>query len=196
MASNTSQNEPGEIDFRMFGQLQCEDCGRSWYSGNTWNDYAQDCNSCLGKGFPIWRRPLEKRKILEKRPPHDKAKCEKCAEVGDCTKLETSKNNRSGRGRGRGRGRRRGGRGRGRWGADHSQGPDPSAGVNYNETNEIPNYSRGTRRYRRRYRTGQEPTSDRDQTGFNNENNSSSEYHRRPYQRRPRGRYSRARRVS
>ncbi len=37
---------------RCFGEYLCEQCNRTWMSGNSWKDTAQMCTNCNVRVFP------------------------------------------------------------------------------------------------------------------------------------------------
>eukprot|EP00111_Clytia_hemisphaerica_P018456 TCONS_00054604-protein len=49
---------------RMFGQFRCPKCNRTWASGNTWANTAQQCQSCLIDVFPYHQQRLERPSVL------------------------------------------------------------------------------------------------------------------------------------
>ena len=66
----------------MFGEFCCEDCNRSWFSGNAWEGKGQQCLQCQKMILPTTLRPLLHRYHNKDRKPHVQELCEKCQELG------------------------------------------------------------------------------------------------------------------
>jgi hypothetical protein len=76
---------PGRKD-RMFGYYKCSSCRRKWASSWSWMDKFQQCNKCNSKCY-AYRRDQLRGEGTDEYKPHDQARCEKCREVGDCTRF-------------------------------------------------------------------------------------------------------------
>jgi hypothetical protein len=76
---------PGRKD-RMFGYYKCSSCRRKWASSWSWMDKFQQCNKCNSKCY-AYRRDQLRGERTDDYKPHDQARCEKCREVGDCTRF-------------------------------------------------------------------------------------------------------------
>jgi hypothetical protein len=77
---------PGSSD-RMFGSYQCSSCRRKWMSSWSWTDKYQMCNGCNRQCYPYSREELRGGSGSNDQKPHDHSRCQKCKEVGDCTRL-------------------------------------------------------------------------------------------------------------
>jgi hypothetical protein len=75
---------PGLSD-RMFGYYECSSCRREWMSSWSWTDKFQMCNGCDLECYAYCREELRGGGASDKKP-HDHSRCEKCREVGDCTR--------------------------------------------------------------------------------------------------------------
>ncbi|KAJ8037406.1 Zinc finger CCHC domain-containing protein 24 [Holothuria leucospilota] len=84
-------------DKRMYGYFRCDNCRRSWESGNSWEGYAQECLRCGKKVYPYELSELERPDYsddmddLEIRPGHPQHLCEKCKELGSYCRSHVSK---------------------------------------------------------------------------------------------------------
>eukprot|EP00731_Ephydatia_muelleri_P025082 Em0017g165a len=65
----------------MFGTFRCKGCNNTWYSGNAWNGYGQQCKSCLGTVMPELR-PLQGGPRHQEGPPHVQSLCDRCKKLG------------------------------------------------------------------------------------------------------------------
>ena len=67
----------------MFGEFNCENCGRDWKSSNAWEGKGQECNKCNNLVYPLTLCPLKPPEFpYEHRDPHDQNRCEMCKELG------------------------------------------------------------------------------------------------------------------
>ena len=82
---NFLQRTPYQGKRRCFGEYTCDECGRSWMSGNSWKNTGQRCQNCNRNVFPHTQRPLEKPEGLDKSDPtkhHPQELCGKCRQLG------------------------------------------------------------------------------------------------------------------
>ncbi|CAG0905844.1 unnamed protein product, partial [Cyprideis torosa] len=75
---------PYQGNMRCFGAYKCKPCDRQWYSGSSWANTAQRCNSCSNWVYPHAQWKLEKDPERRKanRKPHPRELCGKCIELG------------------------------------------------------------------------------------------------------------------
>lgn len=80
---------------RTYGFFKCQQCNRSWSSGNSWANSGQQCKSCNKLIYPHHQRPLTKRSNNKgPKKPHLSNLCEKCNLLGlSCTNYEKSATN-------------------------------------------------------------------------------------------------------
>ena len=70
---------------RKFGTYYCEDCHRTWMSGNSWKGVGQQCRQCQAMFLPHTLDPLQRSSYHDPdiyKPPHQQALCGKCKELG------------------------------------------------------------------------------------------------------------------
>lgn len=67
---------------RLFGHFECQDCGNTWTSANTWQGYKQQCRECDYANWPFKVYHLEQSGDTDNRKPHITELCEKCQELG------------------------------------------------------------------------------------------------------------------
>ncbi|PIK37554.1 hypothetical protein BSL78_25624 [Apostichopus japonicus] len=70
---------------RCFGEYRCDDCHRTWMSGNSWADMGQECTNCRQNIYPHTQRPLNKPDgldVSDENKPHPQHLCEKCKAMG------------------------------------------------------------------------------------------------------------------
>ena len=70
----------------MFGTYYCDDCDRTWMSGNSWKGVGQQCRECEIMYLPHKLDPLQPPVSFGiVKPPHQQHLCGKCKELGyDC----------------------------------------------------------------------------------------------------------------
>ena len=70
---------------RKFGTYYCEDCNRTWRSGNSWKGVGQQCRQCQAMFLPHTLDPLQHSSYHDPgiyKPPHQQDLCGKCKELG------------------------------------------------------------------------------------------------------------------
>ena len=69
----------------MFGTYYCDDCDRTWMSGNSWKGVGQQCRECGTMYLPHTLDPPQRSRSFEpgrSKPPHQQDLCGKCEELG------------------------------------------------------------------------------------------------------------------
>ncbi|XP_058117130.1 zinc finger CCHC domain-containing protein 24-like [Anopheles coustani] len=82
---------PYQGNRRSFGAFKCDGCNRSWFSGNSWANFGQQCESCLAYVYPHKQWRLKKRKKSnDANKAHPVDLCGKCKSLGrSCRKIVT-----------------------------------------------------------------------------------------------------------
>ena len=56
---SVSQKTPYQGTNRVFGEFRCPECGRTWFSGNSWANMGQECQRCKIMVYPHTQNPLK-----------------------------------------------------------------------------------------------------------------------------------------